>query len=82
MGRYHKEGYHTGPTVWESIPGLLKRPTNTGSGFAVVRKDVHKCRLYLERDSMALRDTILLVSSPQGMDSVRLKKEMFNIMEP
>jgi hypothetical protein len=25
---------------------------------------------------MALRDTILLVSSPQGMDSVRLKKKM------
>ena len=34
-----------------------------------------KFRLYLERESMARRDTILLVSSPHGMDSVRLKKK-------
>jgi hypothetical protein len=24
-------GYRTGPPGWESIPGLLKRSTNTGS---------------------------------------------------
>ncbi len=31
-GRYVKWGCRTGPQGWESIPGLLKRFTNTGSG--------------------------------------------------
>ncbi len=30
-GRYNKYGGRTGPPGWESIPGLLKRFTNTGS---------------------------------------------------
>jgi hypothetical protein len=29
--RYVKEGCRTGPPGWESIPGLLKSFTNTGS---------------------------------------------------
>jgi hypothetical protein len=31
--RYDKLCCCTGPTGWESIPGLIKRFTNTGSGF-------------------------------------------------
>jgi hypothetical protein len=30
-GKYDKEGCRTGPPGWESISGLLKRFTNTGS---------------------------------------------------
>ncbi len=30
-GRHDKQGFRTGPPDWESIPGLLKRSTDTGS---------------------------------------------------
>jgi hypothetical protein len=30
-GRYVKQDWRTGPPSWESIPGLLKRFTNSGS---------------------------------------------------
>jgi hypothetical protein len=32
--RYDRSGYRSGPPGWESIPGCLKRSTNTGSGLA------------------------------------------------
>jgi hypothetical protein len=32
-GRYDKWGCRTGPPCWESIPGLLKRSTSTGSAY-------------------------------------------------
>ncbi len=35
LGRYAKSVCCTGPPGWESIPGLLKRSTNTGSGGPV-----------------------------------------------
>jgi hypothetical protein len=31
IGRFVKKGYRTGPPGWESITGLLKRFTNSGS---------------------------------------------------
>jgi hypothetical protein len=31
-GRYEKQGCRTGPPGWKSIPGLLKRSSNTGTG--------------------------------------------------
>ncbi len=39
-GPVRKIGFRTGPPGWESIPGLLKRSTNTGSE--------HKARILLE----------------------------------
>ncbi len=37
-GRYVKQGCRTGPPGWESIPGLLKRFTNPGSGREYFRQ--------------------------------------------
>ncbi len=36
--RYDKYGCRTGPLCWESIPGLLKRSTNTGSAGCVASR--------------------------------------------
>ncbi len=39
--RYDKKGYRTGAPGWESIPELLKRFTNTGSGHFSQYLDAH-----------------------------------------
>ncbi len=50
-GRYVKQGCRTGPLGWESMPGLIKRCTNTAS---VSYKDTkllylkYKCRVHAE----------------------------------
>jgi hypothetical protein len=42
-------GFRTGPPIWESIPGLLKRSTNTGSGSSgnnAVAAHVHNSQVH------------------------------------
>ncbi len=43
-GRYDKQGCHTGSPGWESIHGLLKRFTDTGSGLRIVNSARSLCR--------------------------------------
>ncbi len=46
--RYVKQSCSTGPPGWESIPGLLKRSTNTGSVQNLGRRilSMYKCKFY------------------------------------
>jgi hypothetical protein len=51
-GQYEKYGCRTGPPGWESIPGLPKRFTNTGSVHnisIIYRREFYECTYVLER---------------------------------
>ncbi len=52
-GQYDIKGCRTGPPGWESIPGLLKRSTNTGSGLVY-------CILVNQEEARVLQQPCLL----------------------